>query len=170
MRILLSVAAILIVAAISFIGGFFWKSAQVIPPSPNVALIDQVNLMQLRRACVDQTHKSFKEDEQRKSNVIESFTAHYNTRLKKCFALYSTTTVNTAAEQSSEFMYLEDAFERVQYGDFDAITSWEPGTDDKPRILICERTPNGEAQPACKSRQEWNAFVERYMESIQPNG
>lgn len=169
MRIILSVAGVLIIATVAFLGGAAWKSNQTLPPSPNMDLVNQVNLMQLRRACAEQAGKNFKETEQHKTNTIEAFTAHYNTGLKKCFVLYSTSTIDPHAMQSTEFLYLEDAFERVEYGSYDAIARWGPGQNKQSRIVMCERMPNGASRPACKSLREWNVFVEQYMESAQPN-
>jgi hypothetical protein len=159
-----SVSAILLGIAGAFVAGAGWQATQNRSSSPNSALVDQVNLMQLRRMCSEQAIKDFKESEQHKPDVIETWMAHYNPSLKKCFTLSSISTINGQAHTTQDFFYLEDAFDRVEYGNFDAVKNWGEGTQSV-HVVACEMVPNGIEQTPCKSQKEWNTFAEKYMET-----
>ena len=116
--------------------------------------------------CADQADKSFKlEGFQPKSNVINSYTAHYNGELRKCFILTNTYDASHIVENGtvSTFQSLDDAFEGTNYGNYFNSHDTKgppPGTD---RYVTCYMEPPGAKREVCHSEAQWNAMVYRYM-------
>ncbi|MGN6149856.1 MAG: hypothetical protein ACTHPD_15060 [Rhizomicrobium sp.] len=127
---------------------------------------EQVQLLNLQRMCADQADKSFKlEGFQPKADVINSYTAHYNGKLGKCFILTSTYDASQTVGKGtvSTFQSLDDAFEGTNYGNYFDVHDTKgppPGTD---RYVTCYLEPPGGKRQVCHSEAQWNAMVYRYM-------
>ena len=90
-------------------------------------------------------------------------TSHYNTKLNKCFMLTESSTSLDMNVRSSTFINLSDAYEQRVY----AAYMW---TSDKVKKYwevpptVCTLIPSSAEEATCKSKEEFDAFVARFME------
>jgi hypothetical protein len=117
--------------------------------------------------CAQQAHRAFQQiqtefkKEQQPLGVAREFADyqnHYNTKLGKCFILVD------ISERYGSFwttmtVYLADANERRRY----ATYQWN-GQGGKTVSERCDLTPSLREKRACKTKQEFDAFVTPYME------
>jgi hypothetical protein len=94
-------------------------------------------------------------------SISEDYQSHYNTKLNKC--LVSIQAFDQVGKQWVTSAVLMDAFERrvfAQYGwgSRENKKYWEVPPD------TCDLTPTSKDETHCSSKDEYDAFVAKYME------
>jgi hypothetical protein len=93
--------------------------------------------------------------------INDDYQSHYNKKLDKCFVSIETT--DLVGKQSVTTAVLLDAFERrlfAQYG-------WSSEENKKyweVAPATCDLIPTPREQTTCSSKEEFDAFVAKYME------
>ena len=95
------------------------------------------------------------------SDVMVSFQAHYNAKLKTCFLFVKTDGVGrqNAGSQFRRLLNADDAWIYANY--------FEKPRDDKEDgaiPLMCRLTPSRTEELPCKSEADFKGFVSKYME------
>lgn len=118
--------------------------------------------LQQQEACARQAKLAFEEYNSLNHNPLADYQSHYNTKLNKCLILIDDQMVPSGKEFLTTAM-LMDAFERRVYGSY----SWRSQPNKKywevPPIT-CELIPTTREKTFCRSRDEFDAFVSKYME------
>lgn len=111
--------------------------------------------LELQDKCSTQAGKLFSQLGYSLSKSLDSYESHYNAKLNKCFISVDTSSGRT------RFHFLLDAYEQRGYADSMTYMSGEP-----PALILtgCHLTPPGEKASTCKSQEEYDHFVARYME------
>ena len=91
--------------------------------------------------------------EQQHSGTYQS---HYDTKLKRCLML--TTDLHALQDDNVEVVTLVDANERRKYATYQEMQS------TSGKVLSCKLTPSIRHETTCKNREEFEAFVAKYME------
>jgi len=81
------------------------------------------------------------------------YQSHYNTKLNKCLMEIETTFFDGGHITTS--VLLMDAFEQRVYASY----VWA-----SPNVNSCDLVPTSQTQTHCSSREEFDAFVAKYME------
>ncbi|MEW9570530.1 hypothetical protein ABQJ54_02060 [Rhodanobacter sp. Si-c] len=85
----------------------------------------------------------------------DSFVSHYNAAMQRCFMVI--TDVDASSGHLLTQMYLLDANEQLGYG------TWTGNGSDP---IECTLTPAGGNAQGCKSEQEFDQYVVRYMGAV----
>lgn len=116
--------------------------------------------LEIQEKCANQAGKLFTQLGYSLSKDNASYQSHYNAKLNKCFISVDTTSGGTSG--MNRFHFLMDAYEQKGYASYSTVFVY-----GKPPALIltsCELTPLGEKASTCKSQDEYDEFVARYME------
>ena len=91
-----------------------------------------------------------------KDNITNDYQSHYNPKLYRCFI-----TVEMHERKGHEFFVealLMDAFERHVYAVYVGVSR------EGKESTTCDLAPPSEEQTHCSSKDEYDAFVAKYME------
>lgn len=88
-------------------------------------------------------------------NITGTFASYLNLRLDRCFVLIERSFTDFNNNFASE-IDLTDAISRHGYAFY---------SDRGGKMLTCDLSPPGKARVICASREEFDAFTARYMES-----
>jgi hypothetical protein len=128
--------------------------------------------LQNQAICAAEAKKTFQQDnaewdrQDKQMNlgmetISVDYESHYNTKINRCLMLV--TRMYSFRKQTSTSKNLFDAIERRAYGAYLWTTREGKKYWEVPPVS-CELTPtHGETQ-YCKSEDEFNAFVAKYME------
>jgi hypothetical protein len=97
-------------------------------------------------------------------NIASKYQNHYNTKLDRCLLLIRRVLVLPLATNLSDQqrqMILIDANEKRPYATF---VETQLATEMRPRIDKCELAPDIRLKMACSARNDFDAFVARYLE------
>jgi hypothetical protein len=125
--------------------------------------------LQEQDMCAKQARSTFQEDWQNPNEklpanvttVSQSYQSHFNTKLKKCLVLIECT-LSQGGELTTSAQ-LMDAYERRMYAYYFRSSNlteefWQAITSN------CEMTRSFQEKTHCTSREEFDAFVAKYME------
>lgn len=104
---------------------------------------------ELQEKCAKQADKVFRELGYNLN--ADSNQSHFNVKLNRCFMSFGTGSVGKFPSK-----YLIDAYEQRQYAEYFVFI--------EGRSEGCSLTPLGEKEHSCKSKEEYNEFVAKYME------
>jgi hypothetical protein len=106
---------------------------------------------------------------QRHGRAFGTYQSHYNTKLNRCLML--TTDLHALQDDNVEVVTLVDANERRKYATYQEMQSHEAvakdlqtGTKTSGKVLSCKLAPSIRHETTCKNREEFEAFVAKYME------
>jgi hypothetical protein len=126
--------------------------------------------LQEQATCAAQARKTFQEDNaewdrQNKQIGIHTvsldYESHYNAKINRCLMLV--TRIMTVGNKSHTSKNLYDAIERRPYAGYVWIAREDKKYWEVPPVS-CELTPTHNETQYCKSEDEFNAFVAKYME------
>ena len=95
------------------------------------------------------------------NKITNDYESHYNPKLNRCFIAIDTT--ERMGQEYFTTALLMDAFERRVYASY----GWMSHTGEKYWEVpptTCELTPSTKEQTHCSSKDEYDAFVAKYME------
>jgi hypothetical protein len=139
--------------------------------------------LDLQEKCASQARKAFQalEDEENEDPSSKgwqvlgeqqhssTYQSHYNTKLNRCLML--TTDLHALQDDNVEVVTLVDANERRRYATYQEMRSHEAvrkdlqtGTKTSGKVFNCKLTPSIRQETTCKNREEFDAFVAKYME------
>jgi len=120
--------------------------------------------LQEQKMCAKQAHVAFqywKRGGKEEITGSDDYKDHFNTRLKKCLVL-----IESRGSLSGEYFnsaLLMDAYESRVFAGY----SWSSRKGKKyweVPPLVCQLMPISEEKTECSSREEFDAFVAKYME------
>jgi hypothetical protein len=122
------------------------------------ATMAQGQTLQEQATCAQQAKAAFQDYKEGAPPGFSDYQSHYNKELNKCFIL-----INQKSELNGQPVMateLHDAVERRW------LASWTQLTKEgKEYVLNCELKPaSQEKETICKSKQEFDAFVSKYMQ------
>lgn len=85
---------------------------------------------------------------------MATFVNHYNSKLNKCFI--ETFTHSIVNKDLLQQEYLDDAFEKKQYGMFAGFVGG--------RMVACSVTSSSGANVKCNSSDEFDSLIKPYLE------
>jgi hypothetical protein len=150
-----------LIAVAAFLLGTRFPNAPWAKQKAGHSISEKSQLLGIQRTCADQADKFYKDGSQKKQDVITGYTDHYNSKLEKCFGLFSSTDYSTPGVVVV-FEQLQDVFEGTSYG----IFLERNDTKQKPAPLpsvTCTLTPPIGASRSCLSKTEWDDSVGPYM-------
>jgi hypothetical protein len=113
---------------------------------------------QEQATCAQQAKAAFQDYKEGAPPGSSDYQSHYNKELNKCFIL-----INQKSELNGQPIMateLYDAVERRWLASYTQLTK-----ERKEYLLNCELKPTSrEKETICKSKQEFDAFVSKYME------
>jgi hypothetical protein len=113
--------------------------------------------LQEQATCAAQAEKTFRRDNpDQKPGGIMSYESHYNPQMDRCFILERQDGV--VADKSYADLTLVDAFENHTLAWYSEDNSKAGG--------VCGLMPDHVTRKDCKSGEEFNAFVARYMGDV----
>jgi hypothetical protein len=123
--------------------------------------------LQEQGVCAKQAQRTFQEDWQKPqlpanfTTVSQNYQSHFNTKLRKCLVLIECTL--SEGKELITSAQLMDAYERRMYASYFRTSNqseefWQVITSN------CEITPSFHEKTHCTSREEFDAFVAKYME------
>ena len=126
----------------------------------------KIESLQLQEKCGLQAEKVFHslgyKDQQQNLNA-DVYQSHYNLKMGKCFVAIESTDMTTAPGKQAISRFLLDAFEQREYAEYYWLSS-----DDKKywdvKPFICKLMESSSTTQACKSNDEYKAFVAKYIE------
>jgi hypothetical protein len=145
------------------------------------ATVARSQSLDLQEKCASQARKAFQELENEDDPSSEgwqvlgeqqhsgTYQSHYNTKLNRCLML--TTDLHALQDDNVEVVTLVDANERRKYATYQEMQSHEAvakdlqtGTKTSGKVLSCKLAPSIRHETTCKNREEFEAFVAKYME------
>ena len=117
----------------------------------------QEQSLQEQATCAQQSKAAFQEYKEGAPPGSSDYQSHYNKTLNKCFIL-----INQKSELNGQPLMvteLYDAIERHWLASYTQLTK-----ERKEYLLNCELKPSSQDETICKSKQEFDAFVSKYME------
>ena len=122
------------------------------------ATMAQGQSLQEQANCAQQAKAAFQDYKEGASPGFGDYQSHYNKELNKCLILISQKSeLNGQPVMAIE---LHDAVERRWLASYTQLTK-----GGKEYLLNCELKPTPqEKETICKSKQEFDAFVSKYME------
>ena len=117
-----------------------------------------------QKMCVKQARAAFeywKKAEKDQAAASSDYQNHFNTRLKKCFVLIESR--GSVSEEYFNSALLMDANERRVYASY-VWNSMKGKKYWEVPPLACQLVPISEEKTECSSREEFDAFVAKYME------
>jgi hypothetical protein len=117
----------------------------------------------LQQKCASQAEQTFhrlgyREDQPTDDILSAIYQSHYSAERTKCFM-----TLESIGKGGFQSKLLFDAYENRPFAEYD----WMPQKDKKfwevPPV-VCQLTPSSSDERACKSEDEYKAFVAGYME------
>ena len=121
---------------------------------------------QARRAFQDLENENRAEYNQSTSihGGVSDYQSHYNTKLDRCLVLihrksFIPLSSNLSDQQRQSFLL--DANERRYYAIY---IETQLAAEPQPKLDKCELAPGMRLKSACKTRDEFDAFVATYME------
>ena len=124
--------------------------ALIIAASATVALGQSP---QEQATCAQQAKAAFQELKAGASDYV----SHYNKKFNKCFILINRMSEINGQPAMSADLY--DAIERREFASYTQLTKL-----GKSDLLHCELKPTLQEETICSSKQEFDAFVSKYME------
>jgi hypothetical protein len=122
------------------------------------ATMAQGQSLQEQATCAQQAKAAFQDYKEGAPPGFSDYQSHYNKELNKCFIL-----INQRSELNGQPVMateLYDAVERRWLASYTQLTK-----EGKEYLLNCELKPTSqEKETICKSKQEFDAFVSKYME------
>jgi uncharacterized protein YeaO (DUF488 family) len=122
------------------------------------ATIAQGQSLQEQATCSQQAKAAFQDYKDGAPSGFSDYRSHYNKELNKCLVL-----INQKSELNGQpvvAIELHDAIERHWLASYAQLTK-----GGKEYILNCELKPTQqEKETICKSKQEFDAFVAKYMQ------
>ena len=114
--------------------------------------------LQEQATCAQQAKAAFQDYKGGAPPGFSDYQSHYNKELNKCFILINQKSeLNRQPVMATE---LYDAVERRWLASYTQLTK-----EGKAYLLNCELKPTSQEKEAiCKSKQEFDAFVSKYME------
>jgi hypothetical protein len=113
---------------------------------------------QEQATCAQQAKAAFQDYKEGAPSGFSDYQSHYNKELNKCFIL-----INQKSKLNGQpvmAIELHDAVERHWLASYAQLTK-----EGKEYLLNCELKPTiQEKEIICKSKQEFDAFVSKYME------
>jgi hypothetical protein len=114
--------------------------------------------LQEQATCAQQAKAAFQDYKEGAPPGFSDYQSHYNKELNKCFIL-----INQKSELNGQpvmAIELYDAVERRWLASYTQLTK-----ERREYLLNCELKPTSqEKETICKSKQEFDAFVSKYME------
>jgi hypothetical protein len=114
--------------------------------------------LQEQANCAQQAKAAFQDYKEGAPPGFSDYQIHYNKTLNKCFIL-----INQKSKLNGQPVMvteLYDAVERRWLASYTQLTK-----EGKEYLLNCELKPTSqEKETICKSKQEFDAFVSKYME------
>ena len=130
--------------------------------------------LDLQERCASNARKTFQEleDESRAKydpstlvqKAVSNYQSHYNTRLNRCLILIhrlSVLPLSTNLSNQARQSILVDANERRYYATY---IETQLAEETKSKVEKCELRPGARQQTICKTREEFDGFVARYLE------
>ena len=122
------------------------------------ATMAQGQTLQEQATCAQQAKAAFQDYKEGAPPGFSDYQGHYNKELNKCFIL-----INQKSELNGQPVMateLHDAVERRWLASYTQLTK-----GGKEYLLNCELKPTSqERETICKSKQEFDAFVSKYMQ------
>ena len=114
--------------------------------------------LQEQATCAEQAKAAFQDYKEGAPPGFSDYQSHYNKTLNKCFILINQkSNLNGQPVMVTE---LYDAVERRWLASYTQLTK-----EGKEYLLNCElKPPSQEKETICKSKQEFDALVSKYME------
>jgi hypothetical protein len=114
--------------------------------------------LQEQEICAQQAKAAFQDYKEGAPPGFSDYQSHYNKALNKCFIV-----INQKSKLNGQPLIvteLHDAVERHWFASYTQLTK-----EGKEYLLSCELKPTSqEKETICKSKQEFDAFVSKYME------
>lgn len=128
--------------------------------------------LELQEKCATQAEKVFRQEDKELrqpqlgvpvSVMYHAHTSHYHAKLNKCFILTEYLSSLGGTDTSLTVSNLFDAYEQRTYATYTFVPDkvkkyWEV----PPKV--CTLIPSSAETTTCKSKEEFDAFVARYME------
>jgi len=115
--------------------------------------------LQEQETCAQQAKAAFQEYKGGAAPPgVSDYQSHYNKTLNKCFVL-----INQKSELNGQPVMVTDLYDAVERRWLASYTQLTK--EGKEYLLNCELKPTSqEKETICKSKQEFDAFVSKYME------
>jgi hypothetical protein len=112
---------------------------------------------QEQATCAQQAMAAFQEYKREAPPGTSDYQSHYNDKLNKCFILIKQMSeLNGQPVMTTE---LYDAIERRGLASYIQLTK-----GGKEYLRTCELKPTSQEETICSSKQQFDAFVSKYME------